>query len=113
MYEDEIMREVARNQGVELEVSKHAEYEVYIDQYTQELALALPIVFVLGMYTNRRFGSVYSAKLLASSYVLGFLLRHTGFGPSGEFEGSSLNIAGALGAHTILKLGLPFPLGLL
>ncbi|CAI2380405.1 unnamed protein product [Moneuplotes crassus] len=113
IYEDQILSEVAKSKGVPISETKQFEYSEYLDQYTQELALSLPIIFLLGMYTNRRFGSVYSFKLLAASYGLGFLLRHTGFGPSGEFEGSSLNIAGALGAHTILRVGLPFPVALL
>ncbi len=92
---------------------EHSEYAEYLDQYTQELALALPIIFVLGMYTNKKFGSVYSFKLLVASYGLGMMLKHAGVGATKEFEGSSLNVAGALVAHTVLRMGIPFPIAML
>ena len=87
-------------------------YSNYLDQYTQELAVALPVIMVLGFYTNKRFGSVYSAKLLLATYGFGFLLRYTGLGTGREYEGSSLNIAAALTAHTLFRVGAPFPAAL-
>ena len=87
-------------------------YNSYIDQYTKELMVSLPIIFVLGLYTNKRFGSLYSMKLLAASYGMGHFLKYTGFGSGKEAEGSSLNIASALVAHTVLRIGLPFSVGM-
>ena len=85
----------------------------YIDQYTKELAISLPIIFILGLYTNKKFGAVYSFKLLFITYFLGVYLKYTGFASAKEFEGSSLNVASALVAHTVFRAGLPFSVSML
>ena len=89
-------------------------YAKYLDQYTMELGIALPIIFVLGAYTNRKFGSVYSMKLLLASYGLGMGLKHFRFGaPSHEIEGTSLTVASALVTHTLFRVGVPVSISLL
>ena len=76
--------------------------------YTQELFISLPIILVLGAYTNKRFGSVYSLNMLLCSYGLGFAMRYTGLRTGKDLEAPPITIASALVAHTIFRSFMPF-----
>ena len=89
-----------------------SEYAKYLDMYTMELAASLPVIFLLGLYTNRRYGSVYSLKLLAASYGMGHFMRYTGIKDGSQIEGSSLNIASTLVVHTLFKSVFPFSISM-
>ena len=88
-----------------IENSKYAEY---LDMYTQELFVSLPIILVLGAYTNKRFGSVYSFNLLLCSYGLGFAMRYTGLRLGKDLDCPPITVASALVAHTVFRSFLPF-----
>jgi hypothetical protein len=81
----------------------------FVDSYTKELAISLPIVFLLGTYMNKRYGGLYSLKFLTATLLMGIGLRYIGFAWSQNQEGmSSLTVAAALIAHTVMRSGLPY-----
>lgn len=70
--------------------------------------MSLPIIFVLGTLVNKKYGSVYSLKLLTSSWLMGYGLSYSKlYSDTKEYSPTS-TIAAALVAQTIVKSGLPF-----
>ena len=94
---------------------KDSIYTKYVDAYTEELFFCLPIIFILGFGVNRSYGAVYSAKLLAASWLMGFGLKNCNFDLRYDTKeiSPSITVASALVAHLIFRLGIPFSVSLL
>ena len=89
-------------------ISSESKYSEYLDEYTAEIAISLPIIFVLGTLMNKRHGSVYSCKFLLASYFAGFYLKYTRVGIDVRDPSPTVTVASALLIHALFKSWMPF-----
>ena len=104
-FEEQVIAEAAY-----IEIPSDTTYSDYLDAYTLELGASLPIIFLLGTLVNKRFGSVYSLKLFAASWLLGYGLNYskTTVGLDTKEKSPASTIAAALVAHSLFRFGIPF-----